>query len=156
MSTMPADAHAFALFPIRDSVTNKIDNSGDFVARHPRIFEPWPQTVFDENVAMANSARFNFYANLSATWLWNVALDDFKISTGFADLCGFHFHICPLLVEFLFVSSTAQSDSGRIRLKWIQAVRRKHGGPFRAGWFQIEVRDVRFYQIRQKQMGKEA
>jgi hypothetical protein len=39
---------------------------------------------------VTNAARLDLDANLTTAGLWDGALDDFEISTGFADLHCFH------------------------------------------------------------------
>src|SRR5439155_23737381 len=50
------------------------------------------QSLFDEHVAVANAARFDFHAHPSSPRLRDSALDQFPISTRFADLRRLHFH----------------------------------------------------------------
>src|SRR5436190_2147338 len=93
MPAVPADAHALALFPVRDAITQGIDAPRDFVAWHTGILKSRPQTVFDEDIAVADATRVHFHANLSGARLGNVAFNQLKIPTGFTDLCSFHFRI---------------------------------------------------------------
>jgi hypothetical protein len=46
VATMPSDANAIALFPVCDAIAEGIDATGDFMARDPRVLQPWPQTIF--------------------------------------------------------------------------------------------------------------
>ena len=64
MSAMPADADALTLLPCGDVAADRIDASGDFMTRHARILKPGPETFFDEHIAVANAARFDFHAHL--------------------------------------------------------------------------------------------
>jgi hypothetical protein len=73
--TVPANAHAIALLPVCDAIAYSIDTAGDFVARHPRILQAWPQTVLDKHVAMTNSARFYYYPDFAGPGLRNLALN---------------------------------------------------------------------------------
>jgi hypothetical protein len=95
MPAVPADADALAFFQVRDAITQGIDAPRDFVAWDAWVLEPRPQTVFDQDIAMANAARVHFHTNLPGARLGNVAFNQLKISTGFTDLCSFHF--CILL-----------------------------------------------------------
>ena len=110
---MPADADAVALFPVRDAIAQSIDNSSDFVSRHPRILNSREKTFFDDDVAVANSARFNLHAHLSAPRLRNVALDDFKIAACFTDLRCFHFRSHFLLFSIVLFPTHATACAGR-------------------------------------------
>src|SRR5947199_375215 len=67
---------------------------------HTRILKSGPQTFFNENVAVANAARFYFHANLPSTRLRDVAFDQFKVFTRFTDLCCLHF----VLIKCVFFS----------------------------------------------------
>ena len=52
-----------------------------------------PVSFFDQHVAVADAAGFDLDAHLAAGGFGDGALDDFEISSGFADLDGFHiFH----------------------------------------------------------------
>ena len=42
VSAMPADTDALPLFPIRDTIADRINPSGDFVTRHARILKARP------------------------------------------------------------------------------------------------------------------
>ena len=54
---MPAHADALTFLPFNDVAADRIDESCDFMTRHARILERAPQTLFDEQVAVANAAR---------------------------------------------------------------------------------------------------
>src|SRR5882762_11225808 len=98
MSSVPADSDAFSFFPIRDAVADSVNAACDFVTGYARILNARPETLLNKKVAMTNSARFHLHADLSGTWLRNVALDQFKIAAGFTDLRRFHFH-CSILSD---------------------------------------------------------
>jgi hypothetical protein len=92
MSAMPADTDSLTCPPRGDAVADCVYAARDFVLRHTRILKPWPQTFFDQRIAMANAARFNFHSHLASAWLRDLALYQFPIATGFAYLRCFHFH----------------------------------------------------------------
>ena len=87
---MPTDAHALAGLPQRDFPADSIDTSGDLVPGNAWILQARPHAFFYQRIAVADSARFHFDTHLSAARLRDGSFDDFKISTGFADLNGFH------------------------------------------------------------------
>jgi hypothetical protein len=90
MSAMPPNADTLAGLPQRDAGGDFVDAAGDFVSRHARILQAGPDAFFDQSVAMADAARFNFDADLAGAGLGNGAVDHFQISVGLADLDGFH------------------------------------------------------------------
>src|SRR6266705_932947 len=90
MATMPADADTLTFLPASNIVTERIDAPRDFMTRHTRILKPWPQTFFDQRIAVANTACLNSHSHLPGARLWDVAFHQFPISTGFAYLCCLH------------------------------------------------------------------
>jgi hypothetical protein len=87
---VPSHTHPLARFPLRDVSSNRIDAPGDFVARNPRVLQSRESRLLHDGVAVANSAGFNLDPDLGVARLGNRALDDFEVSTRFADLCDFH------------------------------------------------------------------
>src|SRR2546423_10257486 len=100
------------------------------MARHTWILNPGPQSVFDQDVAVATAARFHFHSNLSRARLRDIALHQFKIAAGFADLCRFHFLFTNLVDGFWF-SSVATPKLPACRSL-------KHRSHVNRGWFGIE------------------
>src|SRR5262245_5388992 len=90
MSPMPADSNALPLPPCDHVVADGIDVSRDFMTWYTWIRKPRPETVFDKHVAVANAARFYLHAHLPSARLRNNTLDQFPISTRFADLRRLH------------------------------------------------------------------
>ena len=113
MSAMPAYAHALAFFPFCNPVADCIDAPGDLMTGHTRILKSGPQTFFNENVAVTNAARFYFHADLSGVWLWNVAFDEFKVSTRFTDLRCLHFRAHKMLLSLNRAVSFSNFHSNR-------------------------------------------
>src|SRR5205085_9346963 len=91
VSAMPAHPDALTFFPFDDVAADRIDTSRDFVTRHSRILKTGPLSLFDQHVAVANAARFDFHADLAGARLGDFALDQFKSIAGLADLRHFHF-----------------------------------------------------------------
>src|SRR5215469_12189419 len=87
---MPADADPLSLLPQRDIGADLVDASGNLVTWHARILNSWPQAFFYQHVAVADAARVHLDTNLPAPRLRDRTLDNFKISTGFADLNRYH------------------------------------------------------------------
>jgi hypothetical protein len=100
MSTMPADTDALTCDPCGHVVADCIDASGDFMTWHTGILKPGPQTFFDQRIAVANPARFNFHAHLPSVWLRDIALYQLPVFTWFAYLRHFPFrtHKCSFLL----------------------------------------------------------
>jgi hypothetical protein len=96
MAAMPTDTDTLTFLPGGYVAGQSIDAPGNFVARHAGKLKPGPDAVFDQSVAVANAAGLDLDAYLAATRLGNVALDEFPITTCFADLRCLHFraHYC--------------------------------------------------------------
>lgn len=90
MSTVPSDAHTLPSFPLSHVRTDGVDAPGNLVAGNTRIFDARPESIFDQLIAVADTAGFDLDPDLAAAGLRNGAIDDLKIATGFADLNGFH------------------------------------------------------------------
>src|ERR1043166_911003 len=69
MAAVPADADALVSFPVRHVISQGIDAPRNFMSWHTWILQPRPQTVFDQDIAMANAARVHFHPNLSCARL---------------------------------------------------------------------------------------
>jgi hypothetical protein len=92
---MPAHTYALPFIPCCDVVADGIDASGDFVPRHTRILKSRPYTVFDQHIAVANTAGFNLHAHLSGARLRNIAFYQFPISAWSTYLSCFHYTTLP-------------------------------------------------------------
>ena len=90
VSAMPADAYTLSRLPLRNVCSNRVDASGDFVARNTRILQSGETRFFYDSVTVAHAAGFHFDPNLSATGFRNWTVYDFKVSAGFVDLNNFH------------------------------------------------------------------
>ena len=106
---MPADAHALPLPPCAHVVADGIDVSRDFMPWHTGILQPGPETFFDKHVAVANAACFDFHAHLPGAGLRDIALYQFPVSTGLADLRRFH---CRTSYMLLFVTNVPAALRG--------------------------------------------
>jgi hypothetical protein len=90
VSAVPAYAHTLPWLPKCHVRANRINASRDFVAGDARVLDAGPVSFFHQHVAVADAAGFDLNANLLGAGLRDRALDYFKVSTGFADLNGFH------------------------------------------------------------------
>src|SRR5579859_8181579 len=108
MAAVPADADALADSPFGDARAERIDLAGDLVSGNARIFQAGPPALFDEQVAMANPAGFDFDAHCAWSRFRHRALDQFPIAAWFADLDDFHMpHRIPKVIRKFSHSSTA-------------------------------------------------
>ena len=87
---MPSDSYPLTGLPQRHVGADRIDASGNFMARHARILKSRPLSFLDERVTVADTAGFHLDAHLPAPGLRNRALDDFEITSWLTDLNGFH------------------------------------------------------------------
>jgi hypothetical protein len=78
------------------------------MARNAWIFKSRPMSFLDEGVAVADTAGFDFNANLPPSWLRGGPFDDFEIASRLADLHGFH--VISFLVRCMIKRSAASSE----------------------------------------------
>jgi hypothetical protein len=90
VSAMPAHADTLAGLPKNDVGADGVDAAGDLVSRYTRILKACPMAFFHKSVAVADAAGFDLDANLPASGFGDGAVDELEISTGLADLDGFH------------------------------------------------------------------
>jgi hypothetical protein len=90
MAAMPSHADALAGLPLSYVRADGIDSSGNFVAGDAGILKARPASFLYDRIAVADAAGLDFDAHLAATGLGRRPFDNFKISTGFADLDCFH------------------------------------------------------------------
>jgi hypothetical protein len=83
----------------------------DFMTWHARVLKSRPQAIFDEDIAVANTTRFDFHANLARARFRDVTFHQFKISTGFVNLRGFHFHFSVLFSKGCVRQSKSWGDA---------------------------------------------
>ena len=87
---MPSYADALSGLPQRDVGADGVDASGDLVSGDARILNAGPDSFFHQHIAVTNATGLDLNADLTASGLRGWAFDDFEVSTGFADLNGFH------------------------------------------------------------------
>src|SRR5207253_3606009 len=90
VSAVPADTHTVAFFPLSNIGADSIDAAGDFMSRHSRVLKSRPETLFNQSIAVTDSACFHFHANLPGGRFGYIAFYQFPTSTGFPDLRRFH------------------------------------------------------------------
>jgi hypothetical protein len=91
MTSVPSNADPLARFPVGYVGAHGIDAAGDFVSGNAWILEAGPMAFLYERIAVADATGFDFDPDLVARGFGNVSFDEFKITTGLADLDGFHF-----------------------------------------------------------------
>lgn len=74
VSAVPANTDTITLLQVRDSISGCINTSRDFMTRHAWILKPGPKAFFDQNVAVTNSAGFDFHSDLSGAGLGDLAV----------------------------------------------------------------------------------
>ena len=90
MPAMPAHTNALGGLPLCYIGAYRVDAACNLGAGHTRILDSGPVAFFYQRIAVTNAAGFDLDADLAPRRLRNGAFDDFKISTGLADLNGFH------------------------------------------------------------------
>src|SRR5260370_21026548 len=88
---VPAGAYALAFSPAGEASADVVDHAGDFVYGHAGILNAREESFFCDAVAVANAASLHANAHVAGAWVWNFALDNFKIRYGFRHL--YHFHL---------------------------------------------------------------
>src|SRR5205823_14686749 len=80
VSAVPADSHTVAFVPLSNIGADSIDAAGDFMPRHSRVLKSRPETLFNQSVAVTNSACFHLHANLPVGRLADIACNNFATS----------------------------------------------------------------------------
>ena len=90
MSAMPTDTDALTHRPARDTGTERVDDTGDFMTGNARILDARPQAFLGHGVAVADAAGLNLYPCRTGAGLRNIAFDNFKGSLGASNLSDAH------------------------------------------------------------------
>jgi hypothetical protein len=90
MAAMPTHSNTHPLFPIRHVRAHSVDETHDFVARHPGIFNTRNRARHREHVAVADAASLHLDAYLPGLRLGYRTLDDFEAGVGFGNLGNLH------------------------------------------------------------------
>src|SRR5947199_8358101 len=61
------------------------------MSRNARILNAWPRPIFDQGVAMTDTARLDLDSYPTGVWFRNFPFDNFKWSVRVRDLHGTHF-----------------------------------------------------------------
>jgi hypothetical protein len=91
MTSVPSNSDALARFPVGYVGAHGINAAGDFMSGNAWILEAGPMAFLYERIAVTDTAGFDFDPHLIAGGFGNVSFDELKITTGLADLDGFHF-----------------------------------------------------------------
>jgi len=87
--SVPSHTNPLTHFPIRNVGGGCVDSPSDLMSGHARILEPRP---FPPNqcIGVTDATGLHLDANFAGPGFRNIAIHNFPIATGFADLCGFH------------------------------------------------------------------
>jgi hypothetical protein len=81
MASAPTDADALSFGPIGDAIADRVHYAGDFVAGDSRIGDG-VNSLLGDGIAVADSTRDHFYADLSETWIGDRAIEQFDRAAG--------------------------------------------------------------------------
>jgi len=90
MAAVPADPGPLASRPTGNPFADRIDDSGDFMSRHPRVLDARPYSLLGHGIAVADAASLDFYTHLSNAGLFDLAFNEFKGAAGTSDLHDTH------------------------------------------------------------------
>ncbi len=78
MTAVPADSHALAGFPLRDTRAHGIHDPDHFMAGHARILQAGPVAFLDQRIAVADATGLDFDPHPAGARLGNFTFNDFK------------------------------------------------------------------------------
>jgi len=81
MAAMPANPDTLADFPLRHSISQRINQADDFMAWNAGILKTGPLALLHQRVTVTNAAGLDFDTDPVAGRLRYIALDNFKRST---------------------------------------------------------------------------
>jgi hypothetical protein len=87
---MPADSDPLALCPAGNACTDRVDDSGDFMSRNPRVLNARPRSLLGHGIAVADATSLDFYPHLSSAGLWDIAFNELKGATSVSYLHDSH------------------------------------------------------------------
>jgi hypothetical protein len=90
MTSVPADANAHALFPVRHVCPDGVDDAYHLMARYARVLYAGKYTGHCEHVAMTDTASLHLDAHLPRLRIGHVTLDDFEDGIRLGNLGDFH------------------------------------------------------------------
>jgi hypothetical protein len=79
-----------ALCPSNNAFANRINNSGDFMSRNPRVLNARPHSLLGQGIAVADATGVDLYTHVSDAGLRDLAFNEFKGATSVTDLHGTH------------------------------------------------------------------
>jgi hypothetical protein len=91
MPAMPADSDSLPLCPSGNTLPDRINDSGYFVAGDSRVLNAWERSLFCERVAVTYAASLNFDSHRSCAGFRDIAFNEFKWSIRLRDLHDTHF-----------------------------------------------------------------
>jgi hypothetical protein len=87
---VPADSDPVALCPSSYAFADRVDDSGDFMSRHPRVPDARPCSLLGHGIAVADATSIDLYTHVSSDGLCDLAFNEFKGATGLSDLHDSH------------------------------------------------------------------
>ncbi len=74
----------------RTPVSTRVNDSGDFRARNPRVLDARPRSILGHGIAVADATSVDHYPHLPSARLWDLPFNEFKGAAGMSDLHGTH------------------------------------------------------------------
>jgi hypothetical protein len=69
VAAIPSHTHSLALPPASNTTADLVNDPGDFMPRHARVFDARPMTFLRECVAMADAAGLHANQDFPEAWL---------------------------------------------------------------------------------------
>jgi hypothetical protein len=89
--SVPADADPLADAPAGNTRADRVNDSCDFVPRHPRVLDVGPEALCRRDVAVAYATSLNLDPNLRRAGFRDSTFDEFELSLCILHLDGTHF-----------------------------------------------------------------
>ena len=91
MPAVPADSGPLTRYPSSDAVAGRIDESGDFMSRNPRVLEARPSSILGHGIAVADATSLDLYAHLASAGFRYLAFHEFQGAARASYLYDTHF-----------------------------------------------------------------
>jgi hypothetical protein len=90
VTAIPSHPHLLTFLPISQPCADLINNPGNFMPRHARIFDAWPNTFFRQHIAVTDAASLNANSSLALAWLRYISFNKLNWPTRAGHLRGYH------------------------------------------------------------------
>jgi hypothetical protein len=87
---VPADSDPLALYPSDNAYADRVNYSGDFMSRNPRVLDTRPHSLLGHGITVANSTSLNLYTHMPGTRICDLAFNEFKWAAGTSYLNDSH------------------------------------------------------------------